>query len=191
MSSERRLFRTEALAHRAQREPIDGLLRVTAPHEWVFVLGLAIALLALAAWAFFGSVERTIEADCALAGQGAGFAGGNFRNLEAVALVPPRDARRLGTGMKAYVQTPAWNGTGAQLRNGEVRDVSADPVAPPSWLTTPGIAAPEHGHLVHLALAGGLTALPADGSPCSLRIVLGRDAPIRVLFPTLAARGDW
>ena len=63
----RRLFREEAFARRGQTEPLDGLLRVTAPHEWVIVAGLGIALLGLVAWGLFGSVERSLSSACVLA----------------------------------------------------------------------------------------------------------------------------
>ncbi len=66
MSSDRRLFRDEACERRGQREPIDGLLRVTAPHEWAILLGLLVALLGVLTWGLLGSIERTVEADCVL-----------------------------------------------------------------------------------------------------------------------------
>ena len=66
----RRLFREEAFARRGQTEPLDGLLRVTAPHEWVIVAGLGIALLGLVAWGLFGSVERSLSSECVLAQPG-------------------------------------------------------------------------------------------------------------------------
>ena len=66
----RRLFREEAFARRGQTEPMDGLLRVTAPHEWVIVAGLGLALLGLVAWGLFGSVERSLSSECILAHPG-------------------------------------------------------------------------------------------------------------------------
>ena len=58
------MFREEAFAYRGQREAIDGLLRVTAPHEWMVLAGLVLALLAVAGWGVFGSVERSVDAVC-------------------------------------------------------------------------------------------------------------------------------
>ena len=75
MSANRRgLFRDEALARRGQREPIDGLLRVTAPHEWAVLVGLGLVLAAVSVWAVFGSVERSLAADCVLAQRGERYA---------------------------------------------------------------------------------------------------------------------
>ncbi len=39
---------------------------MTAPHEWVILLGLLVAMLALVAWGAFGSAERGISGDCLL-----------------------------------------------------------------------------------------------------------------------------
>ena len=64
------LFRKEAMAYRGKTEPLDGLLRVTAPHEWVIVIGLAVALVAVALWAFIGRVDQTFATGCVLAHPG-------------------------------------------------------------------------------------------------------------------------
>ncbi|MCY3658101.1 MAG: hypothetical protein OXG36_03660 [Caldilineaceae bacterium] len=66
MSSRKRLFREEAFARRGRTEPLDGLLRVTAPHEWVLLTGLAAALLGVVLWGSFGSIERSFSAHCVL-----------------------------------------------------------------------------------------------------------------------------
>ena len=56
----RHLFREEALARQAQPEPIDYPMRVTAPHEWLFLALLGVGMLVVAGWGVFGSVERTL-----------------------------------------------------------------------------------------------------------------------------------
>ena len=43
-----------------KRQQLDHLLRVTAPHERVILAGIGVVLLALAAWALFGSVVRAV-----------------------------------------------------------------------------------------------------------------------------------
>lgn len=62
-----RLFREKAVAYRGQTEPLDSLLRVTAPREWIILCALAIALLSVATWVIFGSIEQKVEAACILA----------------------------------------------------------------------------------------------------------------------------
>ena len=65
-ANRRRLFREEAFARRGQTEPPDGLRRGNAPHEWVILAGLAAALVGAIVWGLFGSVERSLLAECAL-----------------------------------------------------------------------------------------------------------------------------
>lgn len=62
----RRLFREEALARPGRAEPLDVLLRVTAPHMWIVLAGLAVMLAGAIAWALLGQLDETVDADCAL-----------------------------------------------------------------------------------------------------------------------------
>lgn len=52
----RKEFLEKALASKDQRQQLDHLLRVTAPHERLLLAGIGVLLLALAVWAFFGSI---------------------------------------------------------------------------------------------------------------------------------------
>lgn len=61
------LFREKALARMGQTEPLDSLLRVTAPREWMVLCALAIALLSVAAWVIWGNIEQRVAATCILA----------------------------------------------------------------------------------------------------------------------------
>ena len=55
------LFRSNAVARAAQPEPIDYPLRVTAPHEWLLMAGLVVALLCALAWAALADAEQTLS----------------------------------------------------------------------------------------------------------------------------------
>lgn len=66
MNYNRRLFREKAVASKWQGEKLDDMLRVTAPHEWAIVVGLALMLLGIVVWGLFGSIERSLAADCVL-----------------------------------------------------------------------------------------------------------------------------
>ena len=68
------LFRQEAFKRRGQAEPIDGLLRVTAPHEWAILGVLGLVVLGVVAWGVFGRIERSLSASCILATPGERFA---------------------------------------------------------------------------------------------------------------------
>ena len=65
------LFREEAVASRKQRQQLDRLLRITAPHERVVLAGIGLVLLAFLGWALFGSVERAVLMDGVLVEPGA------------------------------------------------------------------------------------------------------------------------
>ena len=63
-------FREVAAANRNQRQQLDHLLRVTAPHERIILAGIGLVLLAAAAWVLFGSVVRSVTLDGLLIEQG-------------------------------------------------------------------------------------------------------------------------
>ncbi len=56
-------FREEAAASRNQRQQLDHLLRVTAPHERIILAGIGAVLLAVAGWMLLGSIERSLVLD--------------------------------------------------------------------------------------------------------------------------------
>ncbi|MCY4051189.1 MAG: hypothetical protein OXE41_12500 [Gammaproteobacteria bacterium] len=66
MLFENKLFRKEALEHKGQAEPLDHLLRVTAPHEWMIVCAFAILMACIVAWAALGSIEQRISTNCTI-----------------------------------------------------------------------------------------------------------------------------
>lgn len=57
------LFPEESAAKRNERQQLDHLLRVSAPHERMVLAGVGVALLAFAAWVLFGSIARSISAE--------------------------------------------------------------------------------------------------------------------------------
>ena len=64
------LFREQAVESQGRTERLDGLLQVTAPHEWVILAGLALVLSGVGAWGVFGSIERRVTAACLLVQSG-------------------------------------------------------------------------------------------------------------------------
>ena len=56
-------FRAAALASRNQRQQLDRLLRITAPHERIVLAGIGVVLVGLVAWGFFGSIVRGVTID--------------------------------------------------------------------------------------------------------------------------------
>ena len=63
-------FREKALAQRARQETVDTRLQVTAPHEWLLVSALGVALIALLIAALVGRAERSYTLDAVLVDPG-------------------------------------------------------------------------------------------------------------------------
>ena len=61
-----RIFRERALARRQRQEPLDDLLKITAPHEWLLVVGLGIMLAALLVYGVVESVDLSLSYDAVL-----------------------------------------------------------------------------------------------------------------------------
>ena len=64
-------FRKEAAASRNERQQLDHLLRISAPHERVMLVGIGLVLVGSVAWALFGSVVRGAAFDGVLIEPGA------------------------------------------------------------------------------------------------------------------------
>ncbi len=54
------LFLDDVAGNKNERQQLDHLLTITAPHERVILAGIGAILLALAAWALFGAVARDV-----------------------------------------------------------------------------------------------------------------------------------
>lgn len=186
MSEDRSVFREEAFALRGQREPIDGLLQVTAPHEWAILAGLVLAALAVVGWGFLGSVERGLRAGCVLAvpGERYGEAFGlsaepdTVPGLEAVSLLDVSEARQVSAGMTARISTSDRTLAGSEILDAQVLEVSEHAVDLRGRLDDIGLALSARSHVVRLALDSLPSAVVADGDACSVQIVLERHPPV-------------
>ena len=65
-----RMFRERALQRRGRPEPLDDLLQVTAPHEWLILAALAAILAVLVLFVFLGRVDRTASFEAVLVSPG-------------------------------------------------------------------------------------------------------------------------
>lgn len=162
MSERRQLYREEAFRRRGRSEPIDGLLRITAPHQWVFLLLLGAALIGVAAWGVFGSVERGLTAACLLTADGRG------EGLGAVAALAAEDARRLEPGMAARVSSDFLDDS----LDAEVREIERRANPEDDHLAT---------HQVRLTLLDAAPSISHAGDACSVRIVIREEAPVRLI----------
>lgn len=63
-------FHKIAAEAKNEREQLDRLLRITAPHERLALAGIGLVVLAFAVWALFGSVVRSVTVDGVLIAPG-------------------------------------------------------------------------------------------------------------------------
>lgn len=167
-------FREEAAGNRNKRQQLDHLLRVTAPNERITLAGIGLVLLATAAWAFFGSMERSVTLDGLLLLSEARQEAVADDRERVVALVRLRNAEPIRPGMPAAVELQTPDG-GKQRVDGEVAGIT--PGTLPEWLVakTPFAELGWSRLEVRLDRAAGLDL--DDGAPCRIRVVLGRQTP--------------
>ena len=65
------IFPEESSASRNERQQLDHLLRISAPHERMVLTGVGLVLLAFAAWALFGSIVQGVSSEGLLIKPGA------------------------------------------------------------------------------------------------------------------------
>lgn len=111
------LFREQAVAASANRQQLDRLLRVTAPHERIVLAAVGLILAGLGSWIVFGSIARDLRLDGTLLAPGQRYAvvatePGYFMEF----LVEPGD--RVGPGaVIARQSVPELAGETAVLRD--------------------------------------------------------------------------
>ena len=166
-------FREEAAGNRNKRQQLDHLLRVTAPNERIILAGIGLVLLATAAWALFGSIERSVTLDGLLLSEARheAVAGGG---IHVVALVRLENAEPIRPGMPAAVELEMSDG-GTQRVEGEVSGIA--PGTLPEWLVTQTPLAELGLSRLEVRLDHAAALDLDDGAPCRIRVVLGRQTP--------------
>ena len=92
----------------------------------------------------------------------------------------PRVARLVRPGMQASVTVVPADGATRRLR-GEVALVAPGPL--PRWLAEMAPAVSASMHRIEVVLGPEAGIVVADGTPCRVRVVLGRHSPISFLSP--------
>ncbi len=64
------LYRQRAYEQLGRAAPIDGVLRVSTPHEWLILLVLAATVIAALAWSVVGRLESGVSGPCVLRAAG-------------------------------------------------------------------------------------------------------------------------
>ena len=132
-----RQFRESAIIRNAQPEPLDDRAEVTGPREWAILACLVLVLLAIAAWAVFGSVERTLQVDGVLVLPGerrailSGVAGGVSEIL-----VESGDRIDVGqTVVRVVLPDVEWRARAARIRAGLIEEELGTTEGPAPRLT--------------------------------------------------------
>ena len=98
--------------------------------------------------------------------------------LQAVLQVAPRMAKRLRAGMQASVEIVMPDGAVHEVV-GEVAAVTSGPLS--SWLEAYRSENVSYAYRIDITLQPELKLAVPDGTPCHVRIVLGRHSPIALL----------
>ena len=161
------IFREQAIQHRAQPEPIDGLARVTSPHEWMVLLGLTAVLASIVAWGLTGRVERGLVADSVL-----------VRPEPRYAVVAPA----AGVVAEALVDVGDRVAAGQPLaRIGREELVSPHTGEVSAFRLAPGraVAAGEEVARIRLGAAAGMAAVAFISAQRALDVEAGMPASLR------------
>ena len=195
--------------NRNKYQQLDHLLRVTAPHERMILAGIGLVMLALAAWALFGSIVRTVTVDGVLFEPGVRheLVSSEPGYLEAF-LVVPGDHVEVGDPI-ARQSVPELDGEAAVLRDrvdmlkSELRQADGEGSGLPSLLAAAQVALLQMEarrsarELIVSPVAGKVTALrsapgeylPAGGAVAQLRET--EDQPLQAVLqvaPRMAKR---
>ena len=181
-------------------QQLDHLLRVTAPHERMILAGIGLVMLALVAWALFGSIVRSVTVDGILIEPGVRheIVSTEPGYLKAF-LVVPGDRVKVGDPI-ARQSVPELDGETAALRDrvkmlkSELRQVDGEGSDLPSLLAAAQVALLQMEarrsarELIVSPVAGEVTALrsvsgeylPAGGVVAQLRET--KDQPLQAVL---------
>ena len=157
-----------------EREQLDRLLTVSTPRERLLVWGIAVLLIILAAWAFSGSVARSLTVDGVLVEPGAVPNQGS-RPVQALVWVESDVAMDIGPGMPAAIELTTADGEAVTL-DGEVVTIAAVPLS--EDLADFESTVRMFVHRVDIALDEDFDPAALSGRECRIVIQLGRQPPI-------------
>lgn len=118
-------YRTQATNSKSEREQLDNLLKVSAPHEQVFLAIIGVIFPVFLCWLVFGSITRTLSIDGILVESGARYpiSAKSDGRLETWLVAP---GERLEPGDPVARQTVPELENQAEMLRALVASVSAD-----------------------------------------------------------------
>lgn len=159
-----------------EREQLDRLLTISTPRERQLVTVIALLLLALVAWLFFGSVGLSVSVDGVLVEPGKDLPEGD-RSVRALIWVESAVAPRFMAGMPAAIGFGESNREAASL-DGEITMIFSVPLS--GEIAAFETTAPVSVHGVDIALDSSQDIAPLVGRRCQIVIEIGRDSPVNI-----------
>lgn len=163
-------FHNTVAEAKEEREHLDRLLTISTPRERLLVAMIAVLLIILAVWLFFGSVTRSLALEGVLVEPGDS-ASDRQGSVQALVVVEPRVASQVETGTPAVLELVMSDRQAVTLE-GAIATIAPDPLSRELLES----ASPTRLYRIELALNEGLdVASPA----VRVRIVidLGEQSP--------------
>ena len=167
-------FHNTVAEAKEERERLDRLLTVSTPRERLLVAVIALFLLLLAAWLYFGSVPRSLAVDGVLVGAGQESPEGS-RSVQALVWLQSDLAPAIMPGMPAAIELVHADGETGIL-DGEVAATTAVPAF--EQLPALQVAAPVSVHRIEITLDEGSDLAPLADVECRIVVELGKHSPI-------------
>ena len=169
-------FHNTVAEAKEEREQLDRLLTVSTPRERLLLAGIALLLIVLAAWLFFGSIARSLAVDGVLI-EPVGNSGEGARSVQAVVLLDSELALEVEAGMPAVIEVASTDGE-PEMLGGEV--AVAPSVSSPEFLEAmemDSMSPVTIFHHVEIALDEELDPASLAGREIRIVIDLGRQPP--------------
>lgn len=166
-------FHNTVAEAKEEREHLDRLLTISTPRERLLVAAIAVLLVILAVWLFFGSVPRSLVVGGVLVEPGEG-ASDQQRSVQALVVVEPHAASQIEAGTSVVLELVMSDLQVATVE-GEIATIAPEPLS----IGLLESANPK-AYRIELALDEGLDV--ASGAVgVRIGIDLGRQSPVELL----------
>ncbi len=169
-------FHNTVAEAKEEREQLDRLLTVSTPRERQLVAVIALLLLILAAWLFFGNVGRSLAVDAVLIESGKNLVGSD-QTVQALIWVEGEAASHFKAGTPAAIELEMANGEAGTF-DGELGPISAVPLS--AELAAFDSAAPVSVHRVTIVIDSSYNLASLVGRECKLIIQVSGESLVDI-----------
>lgn len=166
-------FHNTVAEAKEEREHLDRLLTISTPRERLLVAAIAVLLIILAVWLFFGSVTRSLAVAGVVVEPGESTP--DQRSLQAVVAIEPHVASQIRTGVPAVFKLVMSDLQVVTLK-GQIATIAPAP----SYSVVSESANPTPAYRIELALD---ESVDVASSAVMVQVVidLGRQSPVELL----------